>query len=46
MMEPALAKEVAQMIAAAIAQIKVYVVESEITDAQNQVKTIVERSTF
>ncbi len=39
-------EEVVALIAAAISQIKVYVVESEITDAQNNVKAIVEQATF
>ncbi len=40
------AADVAEMIAGALSQIKVYVVESEITAAQNNVKAIVEQSTF
>lgn len=40
------AEDVAAMIASALSQIKVYVVESEITAAQNNVKAIVEQSTF
>lgn len=44
--KPLTAEDVAAMIAAALSQIKVYVVESEITAAQNSVKTIVEQSTF
>jgi hypothetical protein len=40
------AQDVAAMIATALSQIKVYVLESEITAAQNSVKAIVEQSTF
>jgi hypothetical protein len=44
--KPLTAEDVAAMIAGAISQIKIYVVESEITAAQNSVKAIVEQSTF
>ena len=44
--KPLTAEDVAAMIAGALSQIKIYVVESEITAAQNSVKAIVEQSTF
>lgn len=40
------ADQIAEIIAKTIASLKVYVVESEITDAQNSVKVAVEQATF
>lgn len=40
------AQEVAAIVAQALASLRVYVVESDITDAQNSVKAVVEQSTF
>ncbi len=44
--KPLTAEDVAAMIAGALSQIKVYVVESEITAAQESVKAVIEQSTF
>ena len=40
------AKEIAEAVAAALGSLRVYVVESDITDAQNSVRAVVEQSTF
>lgn len=40
------AQEVAEIVAKVLGSLRVYVVESDITDAQNSVKTVVEQSTF
>ncbi len=39
-------QELAAAIAAALSQIRVYVVESDITAAQTSVRTVVEQTTF
>lgn len=39
-------KEVAEIIVATLQSIKIYVVESEITEAQGRVKAVVEQTSF
>lgn len=38
--------EVVELIARSLASLRIYVVESDITDAQNSVRAIVEKATF
>lgn len=38
--------EVMELIARSLASLRIYVVESDITDAQNSVRAIVEKATF
>mgnify|MGYP003623911771 CR=1 FL=1 len=43
---PVTAAEVAAIVNAALAGLKIYVLESEITEAQNSVKSVVEQTYF